>query len=73
MATRSGKLAGFVCVLLLVVATCAARAADQTLPVSVVSEAGAQQVLVAAEQEARKLNAPVRSLLSIPAAYLSPS
>ena len=58
MATRSGKLAGFVCVLLLVVATCCARAADLTLPVSVVSEAGAQQVLVAAEQEARKLNAP---------------
>jgi glc operon protein GlcG len=58
MATRSSKLAGFVCVLLVVVATCPARAADQTLPVSVVSEAGAQQVLVAAEQEARKLNAP---------------
>ena len=58
MATRSDKLAGFLCVLLLVVATCGARAADQTLPVSVVSEAGAQQVLVAAEQEARKLNAP---------------
>src|ERR1700689_3396732 len=58
MATRSGKLEGFVCILLLVVATCCARAADQTLPVSVVSEAGAQQVLVAAEQEARKLNAP---------------
>jgi glc operon protein GlcG len=58
MATRSGKLAGFVCALLLVVATCCARAADLTLPVSVVSEAGAQKVLVAAEQEARKLNAP---------------
>ena len=58
MATRSGKLAGFVCALLLVVATCCARAADLTVPVSVVSEAGAQQVLVAAEQEARKLNAP---------------
>src|ERR1700735_1967150 len=58
MATRSGKLAGFVCTLLLVVATCCARAADLTLPVSVVSEAGAQQVLAAAEQEARKLNAP---------------
>src|SRR3984885_1638440 len=58
MATRSGKLAGFVCTLLLVVATCCARAADLTLPVSVVSEAGAQQVLTAAEQEARRLNAP---------------
>ena len=57
MATRSGKLTGFVCVLL-VVTTFSARAADLTLPVSIVSEAGAQQVLVAAEQEARKLNAP---------------
>jgi len=58
MATRSGKLTGFVCVLLLVVTTFSARAADLTLPVSIVSEAGAQQVLVAAEQEARRLNAP---------------
>ena len=72
MGTRPGKLAGFVCFLPLVVASFCARAADRTLPVSVVSEAGAQ-VLVAAEQEARKLNAPWQSLLSIPAAYLSPS
>jgi len=58
MATRPGKLAGFVCFLPLVIANFCARAAGQTLPVSVVSEAGAQQVLMAAEQEARKLNAP---------------
>jgi glc operon protein GlcG len=58
MSTRPGKLAGFVCLLPLVVASCCARAADQTLTMSVVSEAGAQQVLMAAEQEARKLNAP---------------
>src|SRR5580658_3177012 len=58
MSMRPGKLAGFVCFLPLVFANFFARAADQTLPVSVVSEAGAQQVLVAAEQEARKLNAP---------------
>jgi glc operon protein GlcG len=58
MSMRPGKLAGFVCFLPLVFANFFARAADQTLPVSVVSEAGAQQVLMAAEQEARKLNAP---------------
>src|SRR5277367_4115579 len=58
MSTHPGKLAGFVCFLPLVFANFFARAADLTLPVSVVSEAGAQQVLMAAEQEARKLNAP---------------
>lgn len=58
MAARSGKVGGFACVLLLAVATCCAHAADQTLAVNVVSEAGAQQVLMAAEQEALKLNAP---------------
>jgi glc operon protein GlcG len=55
MATRPGKLVGFLCFLPLVVADFCARAADRTLPVSIVSEAGAQQVLMAAEQEARKL------------------
>jgi hypothetical protein len=83
MATRFGKVAGFVCVVLVVVTTFSARAADQTLPVSVVSEAGAQQVLVAAEQEARRLNAPcavavvdssgILVAFGIAAAYSSPS
>jgi glc operon protein GlcG len=58
MFTHLSKLAGFVCFLPLISANFCARAADLTLPVSVVSEAGAQQVLMAAEQEARKLKAP---------------
>src|ERR1700678_875033 len=58
MATRSDKFSCLVWFLPLVVANFCARAADRTLAVSVVSEAGAQQVLMAAEQEARKLNAP---------------
>ncbi|AXC14953.1 hypothetical protein ACPOL_5707 [Acidisarcina polymorpha] len=52
------KVAYFVFLVLQVFGVFRARAADSTLPVRVISEAGAQRVLAAAEQAAEKLHAP---------------
>ena len=58
MALFRKKLASLVCVLLLAGGCSRSWAADLTVPVKVISEAGAQQVLSAAEHEAEKLHAP---------------
>lgn len=56
MTLHSNKLAFFVCLFYLVGGS--SRAADPTVAAQVISEAGAQQVLRAAEHEAEALHAP---------------
>jgi glc operon protein GlcG len=57
MTLRSDKLASFVCLFYLVGGS-SSWAADPTVAAKVISEAGAQQVLIAAEREAEALHAP---------------
>ena len=52
------KLASSACLLLLAFCVFPARAVDPTLTLKVISEAGAQRALLAAEQEAERLHAP---------------
>ena len=57
MTFHNHKIASFVCLLYLVGGSCS-WAADPTVAVKVISEAGAQQLLSAAEHEAEALHAP---------------
>jgi glc operon protein GlcG len=57
MTFYSHKIASFVCLFYLVGGS-SSRAADPTVAAKVISEAGAQQVLSAAEHEAEALHAP---------------
>jgi glc operon protein GlcG len=52
------EIAYFICPVLLACAGSNAWAADPTSTVKTISESGAQQVLIAAQQEAEKLHAP---------------
>jgi glc operon protein GlcG len=58
MTSSVKKIAFFVCIAIEACAGLSTWAADPTLAVKVISEAGARQVITAAEQEAEKLHAP---------------